>query len=344
MDQNYLFSRFLNFAGWLFSIALDEKDALSLYGAKKLLRSSSIIHKSSTKYLSEDNASTAIFIAVNLANIAYQYIYATWFMYLTTSISGIKKLYKVILENPILGLFFYLSFYFRLLGETDINKFNLVASSFGLESHENFTGSKAISSSIHKIAKKLSGGNVSGYEKVVATLVHKIVSEKIIAKNVESLPHFLSSAITKKSNVSKKIADSPIYVTKRNIETQRDLDEFQDYVIRNAKAIRREIKRSRSRKKSDRSKLIREKVEKRDENGNVICLDKCTERARTKSGCYCEGECGSVLGGKSWCYVDPEKCKKGKYLRKYFGRSYDYCDKERTRALCFTGYRYRSCK
>jgi hypothetical protein len=35
-------------------------------------------------------------------------------------------------------------------------------------------------------------------------------------------------------------------------------------------------------------------------DGNVICLNKYENRVKTQMGCY--------------CWVDPEKCKKGKYL------------------------------
>ena len=82
-------------------------------------------------------------------------------------------------------------------------------------------------------------------------------------------------------------------------------------------------------------------------DGNVICLNKCENRVKTQMGCYCEGNCGrtTFLGGKKWCWVDPEKCKKGKYLDTYKGYAYDKCDNENVSKtkICFTGKTYTDC-
>jgi hypothetical protein len=81
--------------------------------------------------------------------------------------------------------------------------------------------------------------------------------------------------------------------------------------------------------------------------GHVVCLNKCKNRVKTQTGCYCEGDCGrtTFLGGKEWCWVDPDKCKKGKYLEKFNGSAYDYCDNKKLskKKKCFTGKKYTDC-
>lgn len=350
-DQNYYFSRFLNFAGWIFSKVLDPADMISLYGAKKLLKISPFIYNNVTAYLTENNAANAIFISVNLAIVAYQYIYATWFMYLVTSNSGIKKLYKVILQNPILGIFFYFSFYFRLLGETDKEKFNSVTKFFDLDMHDDFLGSKFIGDSMDKISVKLSGDNVYGYKLVAKKIIHKVFSEQIIASMTEGIPlkisQILEHVIRKEDNELRKIKIAAVYINKRTVETQRDLDEFSDFVTENRRDIERQIKEDVGKRKTARKLKLQKIVEKKTPDGDVICLDVCKPRVKTAMGCYCEGECGPTmfLAGSSWCYVDPTKCKKGKYLEKYMGKTYDRCDdKNVTTPKCFTGLRYKDCQ
>lgn len=350
-DQNYYFSRFLNFAGWIFSTTLDPSDMISLYQAKKLLNISPFIYNNVTAYLSENNAANAIFLAVNLATVAYQYVYASWFLYLTTSISGIKKLYKVILQNPLLGIFFYLSFYFRLIGETDKEKFNRVSEFFQLSIHDDFIGTKFISESMDKIAFKLTGEEFRGYKLVTKNLVQKVFSEQVIAAKIEGLPLKISDVlkytIEKEGKTFKKLENAAVYIGKRTIETQRDFDEFSEYVTTNKREIEKQVKEEVGNKKQARKLRLQQIVEKTTPEGDVVCLDVCKPRVETAMGCYCEGDCGSTmfLAGSSWCYVDPAKCKKGKYLRKYMGKAYDRCDdKNVTTPKCFTGLRYKDCQ
>jgi hypothetical protein len=350
-DQNYYFSRFLNFAGWIFSLTLDPSDMISLYKAKKLLKISPFIHDNITAYLSENNAANAIFLAVNLAIVAYQYIYATWFLYLVTSVSGIKKLFKVIFQNPILGIFFYFSFYFRLIGETDKEKFNMVAKAFDLPMHEDFIGSQFLGESIDKIATTLSGEKVYGYKLVLKNLVHKVFSEQIIAAKIEGLPikieQVIEYTVRNEDRIIREIDNTPVYISSRTIETQRDLDEFQEYVTKNRREIEKQVKKEVGKKKQSRKLRLQQMVEKKTPEGDVICLDVCKPRIKTAMGCYCEGDCGSTLfiAGSSWCYVDPAKCKKSRYLEKYLGKTYDRCDEKNVSVpKCFTGLRYKDCQ
>ena len=350
-DQNYQFSKFLNLAGWIFSTVLDPNDMISLYGAKKILKSSAFIYNNVTAYLSENNAANAIFLSVNLAVVAYQYIYATWFMYLISSMSGIKKLYKVILQNPILGIFFYFSFYFRLIGETDKQKFNEVAKFFDLDIHQNFLGSKFIGESMDKIAIKLTGEPVHGYKLVAKSLIHKVFSEQVVASLTEGIPlkisNLINNTVDKEDKHFRKIKNAAVYISNRTLETQRDFDEFSDFVTKNRKDIEKQVKEEVGSRKRIKKLRLQQIIEKKTEEGEVICLDTCKPRIETAMGCYCEGDCGPTifLSGSSWCYVDPNKCKRGKYLDKYMGKPYDRCnEKKLTTPKCFTGLKYKDCK
>ena len=351
-DQNYYFSRFLNFAGWIFSNTLDKSDMISLYGAKKLLKVSPFIYKNMTAYLSENNAANAIFLAINLAVVAYQYIYSSWFLYLITTFSGIKKLYKVILQNPILGIFFYFSFYFKLLGETDKEKFNKVALAFNLPIHEDFIGSTFLSQSMTNISEKLSGEDVTGYKKKKKKTAHKIISEQIVSAKIEGLPmtigKLLHHVVTKENDTLQEIKNPAVYVDSRTIETQRDFDEFAEFVTTHKREIQKQIKKEVGSKNKRAKKLrLQQIVEKKNPDGDVVCLDMCEPRLETAVGCYCEGECGPTifLAGASWCYVDPNKCKRGKYLPKHLGKAWDRCDPTKvTTPKCFTGMHYSDCQ
>lgn len=350
LSPNDKFSRFFKFANWLFSKALEPEDMISLYTSKKILRSSPFVFQSLTKYLSEDNAAKALFVAINLANVLYQNCYASWFLYLITSVSGIRKLFSMVLKNQLLGIFFYLSFYFRLLGETDSSKFNMVASALNLPLHQDFVGGVFLTAFLQRISGLISGENPTCYEQLFYSLVKKLVSEKLLAAGVEKAPNLLAKVLTLaaesdtlKENVSAKAA--AVHVAEADVETQSDLDEFLEYVTLNKKDILRQIRGSARKDKHRRKLQLQQIVEKRGKDGEVVCLDSCQSRTKTKVGCYCDGDCGPTLflGGKPWCFVDPAKCKKGKYLPRYMGRAYDLCDKNKSSPVCFTGLDYKDC-
>jgi hypothetical protein len=357
LSTNYKFSRFFEFAGWLFSKTLSPSDKISLHTTKKLLRASPFVYQSLTEFLSEDVAAKALFIAINLATVVYQYGFASWFMYLLTSMSGLRKLFSVVLQNPMLGVFFYLSFYFRLISETDSAKFNMMAEALHLPMHEDFVGSLFLTTLLTNVASLVSNESVSGYEGVVQKLIRKLISEQVLAPGVERLPSLLNSLLTRaaqnpdlKLGLSVGDKSTAVYVEERNEESQSDLEEFREFVSTNRKAIEERI-RTKNKSKKRAGKLQLQKVlEKRDSEGQVICLDTCKKQTKTKVGCYCDGECGPtfLLGKESWCFVDPSKCKKAKYLPRYMGRTYDKCDVKNVgstlKPMCFTGFEYKECE
>lgn len=339
MSANKQFSKFLFVAGRLFSLLLDEDDMFSLYSSRKVLKANETVYKSATKYLSENNAVNAIFISVNLASIVYQYCYATWFMYYISTMSGIKKLYKVIFQNPILGVFFYISFYFRLIGETDKTKFDSVAKIFNLPSYDEFNISTHLSLFISNISKILIG-ETENESQIRDSLL--LVSTILIADTTEKIPITLLGLL--EPVVKKQIIENPvIYLKNESLETKADLLEWQEFVLKNRKTIEKNISIPKKKKKRVKAKL-QQLIELKDLTGNVLCLDTCKERVKTSLGCFCESDCqSSLFSSRKTCYVDAKKCQKSKHLMSGFFGTYDYCDKGKSKPVCFTGLEYKDC-
>jgi hypothetical protein len=344
-DQNTEFSYILNLSSWLFEQLLSPEDIVSLYQCKKILKSSKFIYTNITAYLSENNAASSIYISINLATVVYQWIYSSWFMYFSTSLSGMKKIYKFIFQNPLLGIFFYSSFYFKFLSETDKSKFNQIAQIFNLPLHEYFTSSKFLSEFIDNISLQLENTIIHGYKNVTKEILKRIIFE-IVSKSIQSLPKSLTKIIKTEEKTIQTLSEAAVYISSRSVETQRDYDEFIDYISKNMKTIKTNVKKQVGGKKKLKKKLLLQKiVQKQTTKRETICLDSCKDRPKTYMGCYCEGECGpTMFSGENWCYVDPTKCKKGKYLPKYMGYSYDKCNPDIKTLKCFNGIKYVDCK
>ena len=116
-----------------------EEDLISLSTAKNILHSTEFMHKGLTSYMNEINAARMVQLSMNLAVIAWQWIFAptsTWFSYYMTSPSGLKKVYQCIFTNPLYGLLFYGTFYLKLInGTSDEKKFDQVVKILGLPTH-----------------------------------------------------------------------------------------------------------------------------------------------------------------------------------------------------------------
>jgi len=348
MSFDYRVKNIANFAHRIFGILLDKDDIFSLKNAESLLKSYRFVYDNTTAYFSEITASALIYIAVNLGNLVYQYAYASWVLYFLTSKSGLKKLYKVVFQNPILGIFFFSSFYFRLLtGTADEENFNRIVKTFKLPKHADFAGQKFLTSLVNNIPEKLLGQDISGY-KLATKQVLKSVLGILIAAQVEETPVKLERVLSTSILISdkvKSISKSAVYVAENDIFKADELRKYEDAVLQNKNKIKREIG-GRGGKRRRKWKL-QQIIEKRTDTGEVICLDDCKDRTKTRAGCYCESDCGKsfVFGGKSWCYVDPAKCKRGRYLPKNFwGRSFDYCDESKPKTKnCYTGVRWMDC-
>jgi hypothetical protein len=348
--QNGAFATVVNYASKIFSVFLSKDDMLSIYGAKKLLRSSRFVYDNTTAYLSEKNAAAFIFIAVNLAVLTYQYSFATWFMYFLTSVSGIKKLYKVIFKNPMLGLFFFGSFYFKVLeGTADETKFNAMAEMFGLPKHANFTGQTFMTSMVDNVPETVANYSISGYRNTIKGLL-KTVAGIVVSGQVEGLGLKMEQILFlsfKNDPDIDDVSNAAVYISNRDIFTEADIQEYADFVDANIRKIKKDIKRKVGKNKRRRKLMLQRVVERRTKTGEIICLNECKRRIKTFMGCYCQGDCGKtfLIGKQSWCYVDPKKCKRGKQLPKYNGYAYDRCDAAKlTPPNCFTGTRWKECR
>ena len=347
--QEYIWSTSINLASRIFNIVLDPDDMLTLYGAKKILKLSPYIESTITAHVSENTGASLIFMSVNLATVAYKCLYATWFMKILTSVSGLKKLYKTIIQNPMLGVFFYLSFYFRFIVDTDKARFNIIANGLNIPVHGYFTENTFLQTTMTDLSKQLAGDDFIKYKPVIKFLSTHMISQ--LANQVERAPtnigKILEYIVQKEAVKFQEIKDPAVYIKPENIETQRDLDEFNDFIVKNKSEIIKHVKSVVGGKNKYRKKMMLQTiVGKRSADGETMCLDKCKERVKTVSGCFCDGECGTTtfLGGTSWCYVDPEKCKHGKHLQKFMGKTYSQCYPKDTKPTCFTGLKYEECK
>ena len=350
IQKKLTISKFSNFSNFIFEKVIDADDIVTLYNSEKILKASPIIYSKITTCFSEPTAIYLLFLSLNLATVIYQNIYSTWFMYLFTSVSGLRKLYKVVLQNPILSIFFYFSFYFRILCETDKQKLNFLAKYLKLPSHENFAGIKMVENTINNLSDILTGKNIKNINDY--KLIHKLISEQVIASGIECFPYTIEKKLIhmlkKQNSVTEYINKIPdaVYIKNSDIETNRDFEKFIDYIRVNKKEIENQIKKKiGGKKKSIRKLELNKRIEQQTVTGQKLCLNECKPRIKTKTGCFCDGNCGpSIYGGANWCYVDKQSCKNGKSLPKtIFNSSYDFCDVNNEKTVCYTGSKYRNC-
>lgn len=344
------FSRFVKVANWLFNKLLAPEDKVSLHTCKKLLQSSPLLYRSMTRKLSEGAAAELMFVAINLGNVVYQFGYASWFSVLLTSVSGLKKLFSVVIHDPVLGIFFYLSFYFRLLSESDIEKFDAVADAFNLPLHEDFVGSAFTAAMVNNVVALIPGMEEPGYGMFLDNIIQKVFMEQVVAKSVEAVPNLVSAltAVFQSPKLSAELPKSVAVDVGDSLAEEYNVQELKTFLKENGDAIKKRVKAEYRNSKRRQREELQHSLEQLDSKGNVKCMTPCKNQVKTRMGCYCDGECGATLkwGKKQWCYVDPSKCKRGKYLPHFLGRTYDFCDSTNTTAntKCYTGARYMDCK
>ena len=268
---------------------------------------------------------------------------------LLTSVSGLKKLFAVIIHDPMLGIFFYLSFYFRLLSESDIEKFDAVADALNLPLHENFVGSAFIVAMVHNVVLLVPGLEEPGYATFLDNIIQKVFMEQVVARTVESVPNLLSalSAVFQAPELAPVLSSDLATDVGDGLAAEYDVQELKEFIRLNGDAIKKQVKEEYRNSKRRQKLALQQRLEQHDDKGKVKCMTPCKRQVKTRLGCYCEGECGSIFkwGKKPWCFVDPAKCKKGKYLPHFMGRAYDFCDSNNLTAVpkCFTGAKYKDC-
>ncbi len=356
---------FYKYGKKIISTLLLKDDVVSMATATQVLHSSNIIYRNLTKNMSEVSAKRMIQLIMNLAMIMYQWILpltSTWIVYFLTTSSGLNKIYECIFVNPLYGFIFYLTFYLKILGNIDKSLFNEIAHRFNLPKHFDLYSPQVISAIVDRLPKILNLESTFNkyYKKLLNESIDLYWAQQIAISASASglvqygaarllLPKVLHDATPILNTIPSNAL--PVYISSRNSFNFDDTDIHNQlqFLKNNKTDIKKYIKRNfKTKKKREYKRRFRELAEIKTHEGRTICLDKCTRRVKTKMGCYCKSKCGptTFLGGKKWCWVDFEKCKKGKYLDKYYGYPYDYCDPQNVSETnkCFTGVKYKNCR
>ncbi len=342
-------------------LLLAPEDIVSLYRSKKLLKMNNTIHRKMTAYMSEISAARMLQMILNLATITYQYGFASWFVYFVTSISGLKKIYKIIFRNPLYAPIFYTAFYLRVLeGTVDETKFNVIAQGLGLPKHIDAFGNKFLTHVVNILPQDFAG--VQAYDnKTVSKILMKKIGGAIAGGQAEAVG-FKGLDYIFGTKVPQEVAaiDPPaVYIKVRDQIDYDDTDiqEHFEYIRKNRTRVRKELKKKiNPKRKRQFRQALRKELEIRRPTGEIVCLNECKRRVKTNMGCYCDSDCASTtfLSGRTWCWVDPKTCpKKAKSLPRTTGLTgvggywtYDYCDPKKLSetAKCFSGDRYVDCK
>jgi hypothetical protein len=353
-SQHRRATSFFHYINTILPYILAEEDTIKLSTAKKILNSTSFIHKKLTKFFSESDAARMVQLTMNLAVVSYQWVFATtstWFSYYLTSPSGLKKMYQCVFTNPIYGLLFYSTFYLKILGGTsDETKFNRVASVIGFPTHVDMGGNKVLSKIVNNVPEIITGQTVYGYKIITKDILKAIASSVLTFGAVTTVDKILVRSLKQTNPEISSLKSSAVYIA------DRDRFDFDDNDIQDQlNFIKKEytnIKKYAKKYINPKNKQLKKQkfmqiAQVKAPDGHVMCLNKCQHKIKTQMGCYCEGDCGTTtfLGGKKWCWVDPEKCKNGKYLSKHRGYAYDLCDTTNLSKTkkCFTGRRYTDC-
>lgn len=353
--QNRRANSYFRFFNGIAGILTDPDDRISLYTAKSIVNSNAFVHKNLTQYMSDITAARMIQVIVGLAVIGWQWVFAptsTWFSYFITSPSGLKKMYNCIFVNQLYGICFFSIFYLKLIqGTSDEVHFNRVARILGLPTHSDMGSVQTISKIVDKISDLFSDRKYLGYKEQVVLVLKQIVSGISATTAKITIDTVLQYSLKHGKESISTLSNPAVYISDRDGFDFDDIDiqeQIQFIQVEKGK-INKYIKKFINPKhKQLKKQKFMEIAEIKTPAGEVICLNKCKRRIKTQMGCYCESDCSRnvLLNGKNWCWVDPDKCKKGKYLDKYRGYTYDYCDntKMSQNKKCFTGTGYKDCK
>lgn len=354
--QNKRANSYFKYMNNIIPLITAKEDIISLISAKQIMDSlPPFIYNNLTRYMTEINAIRMVQLSLNMGVVAWQWVFtptSTWFSYFITSPSGLFKIYQCIFENPIYGLLFFSSFYFKLLkGTFDEEKFNRVAKILNIPKHADMGVDSTLTRIVENVPSTILGYNVRGYRNVTKKLL-KLITSGVMAFGIQtSIQNLLISSLKQVNTEISNISKPAVYISDRDRFDfdDNDIQEQLKFIKKEQTNIKKYIKKHTNPKnKKYKKRIFLEIAQVKAPSGHVICLNKCKSRVKTQMGCYCEGDCGTTtfLGGKKWCWVDPEKCKKGKYLEKYRGYAYDRCDnKNLTKSKkCFTGKQYTDCK
>lgn len=351
-EQNSVSLSFFELVENIASLLIQKEDMLSNYYADKILNCNKTFKRAMTAYLSPANARRMIQMCFCLGVIAVQWVIPltnSWTFYFLFSRSGLSLVMYYILQSPVLGSLFFLSFYQRLLGVRDIDTFNRIASFYGLPEYS-YGNSLIFSSSVvrrlisnveNKFMTKVSDPSMIGQYIKTGLSVGMVKGEEAFGALALRVISKSPPELLKKEAVA-------VYHSKRDYLCfdSSEIDSYLEWVTSNKSELKKYAK-SYSKTKKEYKKNLKALKSPKTKDGKSICLDACVTRAKTNMGCYCDGPCGksSVLSSsKDWCRVDASKCKRGKGLPMYMGRPYDFCNKKRNSLVCFNGNKYVGCK
>jgi hypothetical protein len=355
-----------NFLNKAMSLIMTKDDLFSFTDAKRMVKTSSFLKpwRVAFSYLGEEGSARLFQTAVNLAFTFYIYGFASWTLYLFTTVSGIKTLQKVLLKNPIYSVPFFLSFYFKMLSGRDIQSIETVENIFGVKGlyvsfwdairagNSSTLAKLVFSSSNYLLAKMNINAELS--ERVAEDISIQIIatlSTLTVFNKIQSLfsGEPTESMVAAETDPAENMA---CYLTLRDDINYDDSDfvDFykkisQDGYVRDLKKlIKSELNTT---NKTRVNAELSRRLEKTDDNGIPLCLDGCTTRSKTKSGNICESECGkSLILGNDWCYINKASISNPKLVGKKYGKKHwEECDPKKTtqKPVCFTGRKYKPC-
>jgi hypothetical protein len=347
------------------------------------------------EYLTEENAARLLQLVFIMATLAWQSQVVNLSAYYLTTFSGLEKIFNAIFINPIYAIFFLAFLNARALVETDLSVLAVVNRSLGIPEDTPARAKCFREALVSSLLPKLTTTNpvgIKGFyaisvlmnlaiqevpvtilDNVITPITNKIMESMKVGRSIDLV---LAAVESDDLQAIESLRNAATYLPRTLEIDHYDEDSITRFLGRDEASIVSQIKSEGYRRKTgaDRKKFddeLHSRLRSRDAGGDAICLDECKDRVKTKKGCYCESGCstttivgldGKRFGGKSWCYVDPTKCKgskKGAPLSQTFRPSvsgipdwkpkmslykpFDYCDPEKTKKRCWDGYKYSKC-
>jgi hypothetical protein len=296
---------------------------------------------------------------LNLASVTYQYWFASWTAYLFTTISGLRKIYSVLFKNPVYLIPFFLSFYFRVLGGSDLVNLERVEAVFGGSQGTYAAFWSAIKSqNKEKLTSLVFGTANYVLSKIGKWQMDESTAEKIalalLTVGLDRVSAKLYSYGTFVDSIEKVdtpfVGDSIIACYRIQRESinfdDTELDSFyrilqnKGFLISARRSTRKSLGKGKRERNIHLDKILEKKID-----GKVQCLTRCSIKNKTVSGEVCESPCGRTHPFEDpWCYVEGSSSKKA--VQEGLYKKWNKChpDKFTQTPVCFTGSKYRPCE
>ena len=355
--------------------SLVHDDIPSVHTCTLVLRGNPFIHENAKgRWLTEESAARMLQLTFIVSSLVWQYVIAGWSLYFISTISGLTKIFHSIFLNPIFGMLFLITFNARALSETDTAVMTKINKAFFLPENTLATGKAFREAIVKTLLPSIAGKNTHGYIKAYYVLSYGLdqLVQRIPAMTLDLAESAKNKYIGLLLNVVKStdleqmdMKYAATYFPKTVELDYYDSEGIISFVEKNEgdmiKLMAGEGKRRGKKKKHQKEydRELHERMRARDKSGVPVCLNECKGRIKTEKGCVCEGPCSAYITGRSWCYVDPNKCKGVKLdsvVRPSISgvsdwkpsislnKSYDYCNKDGIQTTnCWDGYKYGSC-